>query len=191
MSDDGNEKKEEYEYIKVIGNEIYFYCDVDSDSVLELNTAIRRLERDLRLKQFELGIYDPPTIRVYIHSDGGELYAGLSAMDHMSKSKAKIITVADGCCASAAAMMLLGGHERYIKKNSYVLIHQLSTDGFWGKFEELKDEMENCNRLMDHLKEIVKEKTNIPERKVDKLMKRDLILSAESCVHYGVVDGIE
>ncbi|NBS67512.1 hypothetical protein EBT31_01170 [bacterium] len=189
MPGDDKNTEEEYEYIKVINNEIYFYADVDSDSVLELNIALKKLEKELRLKRIELGEYDAPTIKVFIHSDGGELYAGLSAMDHFKACQAKIVTIADGCCASAAAMMLLGGHERLIKRNAYVLIHQLSTDGFWGKFEELKDEMENCNRLMEHLKDIVKEHTQIPEKRVDKLMKRDLILSAERCIKYGVVSG--
>lgn len=189
MSRDCKETEEEYEYIKVINNEIYFYCDVDSDSVLELNLAIRKLEKELRLKRMELGEYDAPTIKVFIQSDGGELYAGLSAMDHFKSSKCKIVTIADGCCASAAAMMLLGGHTRLIKKNAYVLIHQLSSDGFWGKFEELKDEMANCTRLMEHLKEIVNERTDLPEKKVNRIMKRDLMLSAQKCLKYGVVDG--
>lgn len=192
MSDHGHtQEKEEYEYIKVVTNEIYFYCDVSTESVLELNTAIRKLEHDLRLKQFEIGIYEAPTIRIYICSNGGDLYAGLSAMDHIKKSKAKIITIADGCCASAAAMMLLGGHKRLSKPSAYVLIHQLGTDAGWGKYEDIKDEMENCTRLMEHLKEIVRERTQLPEKKVNRMMKHDVMMSAEKCLKYGVVDGIE
>jgi ATP-dependent protease ClpP protease subunit len=103
--------------------------------------------------------------------------------------KCKVTTIADGCCASAAAMMLLGGHRRLIKPNSYVLIHQLGTNVGWGKFEEIKDEMENCNKLMDHMKLIVGELTNLPESKIKRLMRHDIILSGEKCIKYGVVDG--
>jgi ATP-dependent protease ClpP protease subunit len=180
------EKQEEYEYIKVIGNEIYFYCDVDSDSVLELNTCLKKLEKELRIKYIELGLDLQPELKLFIHSDGGELYSGLSAMDHIRTTKCKVTTIADGCCASAAAMMFLGGHRRLIKRNAYVLIHQLSTDGVWGKFEEMKDEMENCNKLMEHMKRIVTEVTTIPENKIKRIMKHDLILPPEKCIKYGV-----
>jgi ATP-dependent protease ClpP protease subunit len=189
MPGDDKTTEEEYEYIKVINNEIYFYCDVSSDSVLELNVALKKLERDLRLKRVELGEYSDPTIRVFIHSDGGELYAGLSAMDHIKSTKAKVVTIADGCCASAAAMMMLGGHERLVTKNGYVLIHQLGTDAAWGKYEDLKDEMENCNKLMEHLKDIVRSVTSLPDKKLNRMMKHDIMLPAESCIKYGVVDG--
>lgn len=188
MSRDCKEPEEEYDYIKVIHNEIYFYCDVDTDSVLELNIALRKLEKELRMKKMEMGDYEKPTIKVFIQSDGGELYAGLSAMDHLKSSKCNIVTIADGCCASAAAMMLLGGHTRLVKRNSYVLIHQLGTDAGWGKYEDLKDEMENCNRLMAHMKEIVTERTNLPEKKVNRIMKHDIMMSAGKCIKYGVVD---
>ena len=186
---DKEEKQSEYEYIKVIGNEIYFYCDVDAESVLELNTAIKKLERELRIKYIELGLIQEPEIKIYIHSDGGELYSGLSAMDHIRTTKCKVVTIADGMAASAAAMMFLGGHHRLIKRNSYVLIHQLGTDGMWGKFEEMKDEMNNCNKLMEHMKQVVSEVTNLPENKIKRIMKHDLILSAHKCIKYGVADG--
>lgn len=185
---DKEDKETEYEYITVVGNEIYFYSDVDADSVRELNTCLKKLEKELRIKYIEIGLDTEPEIKLFIHSDGGELYSGLSAMDHIKTTKCKVTTIADGCAASAAAMMFLGGHRRLIKRNSYVLIHQLSTDGMWGKFEEMKDEMNNCNKLMDHMKQVVAEVTTLPENKIKRIMKHDLILSAQKCLKYGVAD---
>jgi ATP-dependent protease ClpP protease subunit len=66
-----------------------------------------------------------------------------------------------------------------------VLIHQLSTE-FWGKYEDLKDEMRQCEKLMRHLKRIYLKETELPEKKLDKLMTRDLYLSFSKCVKYGV-----
>jgi ATP-dependent protease ClpP protease subunit len=85
--------------------------------------------------------------------------------------------------------MLLGGKTRAITPNSYILIHQMSTE-FWGKFEEIKDEMENCRMFQEHIKEICAARTSLPEKKINKLMKHDLYLTADACIKYGVVDQI-
>ena len=175
--------------VKKIGTSIYFYSDVTRKSVMRLLEKYRELEIVLLKKSHELPGYTPE-ITLFINSEGGDVYAGLSAMDHILTSKVKTITVADGCCASAATFILLGGQKRMITKHAHVLIHQISTSGFWGKFEELKDEVELCNKLMETLKSVYTEKTEIPTKKYKTLMRRDVYLSAEECLEYQIVDEI-
>jgi len=67
----------------------------------------------------------------------------------------------------------------------------LSTGEFWGKFEELKDELRSCAKLMEAIKLIYMKKTKIPEKKFKKLMKRDIYLSASKCVKYKIVHGLD
>jgi ATP-dependent Clp endopeptidase proteolytic subunit ClpP len=179
----------EYEYIRVEGRDIYFYVEVDEESVLELNMALTKLDKDLRKSFIDLGIDQTPEIRIFLHSPGGDLHAGMAAMDRIASMKCDTITIADGYCCSAAAIMLLGGKTRAITPNSYVLIHQMSTE-FWGKFEEIKDEMENCKMFQQHVQEICESKTGLPEKKIRRLMKHDLYLTAAKCLKYGVVDKI-
>lgn len=57
----------------------------------------------------------------------------------------------------------LGGHERRIGKNAHVLIHQISTNGFWGKYEELKDEMKSCDKLMDMVTKRIRKNNYTPK----------------------------
>jgi ATP-dependent Clp endopeptidase proteolytic subunit ClpP len=179
----------EYEYIRVEGRDVYFYVEVDEDSVLELNLALSKLDKELRKAFIDLGIEQTPEIRIFIHSPGGDLHAGMAAMDRIASMKCDTVTIADGYCCSAAAIMLLGGKTRAITPNSYILIHQMSTE-FWGKFEEIKDEMENCRMFQEHIKEICAARTSLPEKKINKLMKHDLYLTADACLKYGVVDQI-
>lgn len=84
--------QEEEEYVKVQHNEIFFYCEVSDVTVLELNMKLKSVSR----------FHDHITL--YIHSNGGELWAGLSAMDHIRACPAHVTTVADGICASAATL---------------------------------------------------------------------------------------
>lgn len=182
-------KDEEQKYVKIISNEIYFHTEVTTESVLEFNLELQKLDKSLRKQYIELGIdrYQP-TIIIFINSPGGDLHCGLSAMDHISNCKSHVITVADGCAASAAALMYLGGHERKIKENSYVLIHQLSTEGMWGTFNEMKAEVDNCEKLMNCLYKICRKKTQLPEEKLDKLMTQDVLLSSKKCIKYGIAN---
>lgn len=167
--------------VKVVGRDVFFYCDVDRDTVAELCVALKKLERELMCDYDTL-----PTIRIHINSDGGELHSGLGGMDFIQSLKCRTITIAEGVCASAATFLFLGGDERQVTRNSYLLIHQLGSE-FWGKYENMKDEMDQCDRLMKHMKRIYLRETALPSEKLDVLMKRDLYLSARKCARYGLV----
>jgi ATP-dependent protease ClpP protease subunit len=110
-------------------------------------------------------------------------------MDTIIQSKVPINTVVDGCAASAATLMSVVGHRRYITKHSYILIHQLSSI-FWGNYEQLKDDMENSDKFMKMIKSIYKEHTKIPMKKLDEILKHDLWFTAEEALQYGLVDEI-
>ena len=188
------EKEEEHEpeFVKVQGSDVYFHCDVTPETVLEFNLKLKKLEIDLVKKHLDVGLdHIKPEIRVFIHSDGGDMHAGLSAMDCIrSMRRSKVRTIADGVCASAATFMLLGGRTRYMTKNSYVLIHQLNLDGTWGKYEDFKDQMENLDNFMNKLKEIYSEETSIPIEMMGDVMKRDIYFDSKKCLELNIVDSI-
>ena len=181
-SDSEDERENEDYSVKIIENNIYFYGEVSWASVLELNIAIKKLNGSATARTSN-------NINLFIHSDGGCLMAGLSGMDHIINSKVHITTIVDGFAASAASMLLLGGHTRKMMKHAIVLIHQLST-GLWGKYEELKDEIKNCDLLMKNAIEIYKEYTEIPEKRLNRLMKKDIYLNFNKCIKYKIVDEV-
>jgi ATP-dependent protease ClpP protease subunit len=192
-SKDAETVAESESFVKVQGSDIYFHCSVDEYTVLELNMKVRKLAHELTVKHLELGLtHVKPSIRIFIKSDGGEIFAGLSAMDCLKslRKNVRITTVADGVCASAATFILLGGRHRTMTENSYVLIHQLNTDGFWGKFEEVKDEMKNLTTYMRRFRAIYAHETDLPEKKLKKLLRHDLYLDSKRCLKYNIVDSI-
>lgn len=175
---------------RVIGTEMFYYGEINDDEILDFIEKFKKLEIELLKRAAELPGY-VPTIRVNIKSEGGDLFAGLSVMNILEKSKVKVITIAQGACCSAATFMLLGGSDRRMAKNSYMLIHQLSSGGFWGKFEDLKDEMKACEKFMTMIRETYKSKTKLSDRKLGKLMKRDVYMSPAECIKYKIIDGID
>lgn len=161
--------------MEVVGNKIFFHDEVTDESVLGL---VKQIHEMSNLRE----------ITIFIKSDGGDLYSGLSAMDHMRSSPVRITTVADGLCASAASIMLLGGRKRLIMENAHVLIHQLTSD-FSGKYEELKTEEKHLSNLMERMVKLYMNETRIPEKKLHTYLKKDTVLSASKCIKYGIVDG--
>ena len=176
--------------IKVFHNNIYYYGPVDRDSVCDLCKEIKTLECKLIQMKHDYSLTKFPKIFLHIQSEGGDAFSGLSAMDKIASCKVPVVTIVEGYAASAASFMLLGGSERRMTKHSHVLIHEIKTE-FWGKFTELKDEMVNCDKLMDMIKKMYKEKTSIPNKTISTLLKKDLYLNAEECLSYGIVDMIE
>jgi ATP-dependent protease ClpP protease subunit len=181
---------DDYECTKVVGNEIFYYGDITAENILDFTEKFRKLESGLLKMGADIVGYSP-TIRVNIMSDGGDLFSGFTAMNLIQKSRVHVITAAQGACCSAATFMLLGGKERRIGRNAHILIHQLSTGSFWGKFEEMKDEMRTASKFMDMIKDTYIKHTKIPEKKLKKLLKRDIYLVPEECIKYAIVDGYD
>jgi len=179
---------DESEVVKVVDTDIFFYGDVTESNILELNTKLLKLSKKLLINSVSLTGYNP-RITLHIKSGGGDVYSGLSAMDHISASKVPVDTVADGLCASAATFLLMGGSRRYMRPSGYILIHQVSSE-FWGKYEDMKDEIKTCEKIMKIIRTIYKQKTKIPTKNLNVMMKRDIYLTSTECLQYGIVDEI-
>ena len=181
-----NNKPEKH--ITVHENKIYYYAGVNRESAAELNKKIGEIESKSLTLANTLDI-DPPTLKILINSGGGSITAGISSMDTILRSKVPIHTYVDGFCASAATFMSVVGSYRFMSRNSYMLIHQLSTN-FWGKYSEFEDEKQNLDLMMKTIKRVYKEYTKVPMKKLDEILKHDLMWDAEKCLKYGLVDEI-
>jgi ATP-dependent protease ClpP protease subunit len=175
--------------IEVDENRIYFYSQVGDKEIFELNKLIRHL--DIEMQCLALRLKTPPIpIELHIHSAGGDLFSGLAAADVIRNCKTPLHTYVNGSTASAATLISICGKKRFIYKNAFMLIHQITTLMVHGKFEEFKDELQNQEQLMERIKSIYLSRTKLTEDKVEELLKHDLWLNAETCLEYGLVDKI-
>ena len=175
-------------HISVHENKIYYYAGVNRDSAVELNKKIGELESKALTLSNNLGIL-PPSIKLFINSGGGSLTAGISSMDTILRCKVPVHTYVDGFAASAATFLTVVGMKRFISRNSYMLIHQLSSN-FWGKYSEFEDEKQNLDLMMKTIKDVYKKHTKLPMKKLDEILKHDLMWDANTCLEYGLVDEI-
>ena len=175
-------------HIAVHENKIYYYAGVNRDSAAELNKKIGEIESKSLTLGYNLDI-DPPTLKILINSGGGSITAGISSMDTILRCKVPVETYVDGFCASAATFLSVVGEKRFMSRNSYMLIHQLSTN-FWGKYSEFEDEKQNLDLMMETIKNVYREYTEVPMKKIDEILKHDLMWDAETCKTLGLVDEI-
>ena len=175
-------------HIAVHENKIYYYANVNRDSAVELNKKVGELESKSLTMSKTLDI-DTPSIKVLINSGGGSITAGISSMDTILRCKVPVETYVDGFCASAATFLSVVGEKRFMSRNSYMLIHQLSTN-FWGKYSEFEDEKQNLDLMMTTIKNVYKEYTKVPMKKIDEILKHDLMWDATTCLEYGLIDKV-
>ena len=175
-------------HIAVHENKIYYYSNVNRESAAELNKKIGELESKSLTLGNNLDI-DPPTLKLLINSGGGSITAGISSMDTILRCKVPVHTYVDGFCASAATFLSVVGKKRYMSRNSYMLIHQLSST-LWGKYSEIEDEKKNLDLMMETIKSVYKEYTKVPMKKLDEILKHDLLWDAKTCKTLGLVDEI-
>ena len=187
-----NEEPEEEEEItieiRVENNDMYIYSEITRELALNFSIELKKLEKKLLCMsiQFDIPI---PEIKIHINSEGGDLFAGLSMSDAIRLCKVPVTTIIEGEAASAATIISVVADKRMITKNSHMLIHQMST-GFWGKYNEFLDEMKNQKTLMDIMKKIYNEYTNITIKELNVCLKKDIYWTPEYCLENGLVDEI-
>lgn len=169
-------------------NVIYFASDVNAENNFKLNKQLRETELELRMLSMKMGL-GPVPIRLHISSFGGSVLSAFSTIDCIKSLDVPVNTYIDGYAASAGTLMSVVGNWRIMGKNSYMLIHQLSNLA-WGNYEQLKDDMKNCDVFMKRIQGIYEEHTRIPKKKLKKILKRDLWFDSKTCLEYGLVDEV-
>ena len=172
---------------RIIENNIYFYGDITEANALELNAALYDLDKKLNITNVFLDI--DPVIKLHINSYGGSLFAGLATVDVIRNLKSNVHSIVEGAAASAATIISVACQKRSMGKYSKMLIHQLSS-GAYGMYNELEDDMENNTHLMSTIKEIYKVYTNVPMKKLNEILKRDLWFDSKTCLELGLVDEV-
>lgn len=170
-------------------NQVYFYDDVTRTSIFNLNRNLDVVSKSLQFVAINYNLPAVPAIDLYINSEGGEVFSAFSAVDRIKASKVPIHSYIEGIAASAATLLSVVAHKRYIRKNSFMLIHQLSS-GFWGNFAEFKDEVQNLELMMNYIKKIYLAHTKFTKEELDNILNRDIYLDAEQALEKGLVDEI-
>lgn len=130
-------------------------------------------------------------IQMYIHSPGGEVYAGLAIYDTIQEISAPVSTTAVGLTASFGTVILTSGAKgmRYALPNATVHMHQ-PHGGAQGQASDIVIAANEANRLKTRILDIFVKHTGQTRERLEHDQDRDIWLDAKSAVEYGLIDSI-
>lgn len=181
-----DDNSDEYKtIIHVENNDIYIYGPITAEGCFHLEQYLIKLEKAIiQTNEFN------PIINLHIQSMGGALLPTLGVIDLIRTSKVPVETYISGFAASAASLISVSGKKRYMTKNSMMLIHSLRTTVGEVNYNQLEDQFLNSQSIMNLVKNIYKENSNITDEKLEYLLQHDFWLNSSECLKYNLIDYI-
>jgi ATP-dependent Clp protease protease subunit len=130
-------------------------------------------------------------IQMYINSPGGQIYAGMAIYDTMQQVTAPVSTVAVGFTASFGTVLLAAGTagHRYALPNATIHLHQ-PLGSTQGQAADIEIQAKEILRLREQINVILSHHTSQPPERIAEDTDRDIFMTAEQAVEYGLVDGV-
>jgi ATP-dependent Clp protease protease subunit len=130
-------------------------------------------------------------IGFYINSPGGSTTAMLAVYDAMQHVGAPVETTCVGQAASSAAVLLAAGApgRRSVLPHARVVLHQPAAQG-QGTIPDLILEAQEIARTREQLEQVLARHTGRTSEQIREDTDRDLVLTAEEAVAYGVADRV-
>ncbi len=169
-------------YSRLLKDRIVFLGHPVSDEVANLVTA----------QMLFLESEDPEKeINFYINSPGGSVTAGLAIYDTMQFIKPPVSTLCLGQAASMGALLLLAGQKgrRYALPHSRIMIHQ-PLGGAQGQATDIDIQAREILRMREEINGIIVRHTGQQLKKIEKDTDRDMFLTPDQAVEYGLIDEV-
>jgi ATP-dependent Clp protease protease subunit len=169
-----------------LSNQRQFYIDADIDvSILSIQREI------LLINEADNGIpkENRKPIMLYICSYGGDIDYMYSLIDTILLSVTPVCTVNMGVAASAASLIFMSGHKRFMMPRSKVMIHEGSA-GINGDANKVMDAADDYRRVIKDMKDFILAHTKIPKNVLMKKRSNDWTLTAPECLNYGICDRV-
>lgn len=146
-------------------------------NMMEIQRLIIRWNKEDQLRSLQ----DRTPIRIYIMSYGGDLDYMWPLIDTIMLSKTPVYTINVGVAASAAALIFLAGHKRFMMPRSHLIIHEGSAQ-LAGDAIKVMDQSESYKKQLKQMKDYILEHTEIPRAQLMKKRSNDWELNAEFCL---------
>jgi ATP-dependent Clp protease protease subunit len=169
------------------------YSRLLKDRIIFIGYEINDVVANAIVAQMLFLEYEDPDkdIILYINSPGGVVTSGLAIYDVIKFVKPDVQTICVGSAYSMGAVLLAAGTKgkRYILPHGKVMLHQPS-GGATGQSSDIQIHAKEIVKTKKELNGILAEATGKSAEQIQKDTERDLYMSAEETLAYGIVDEI-
>jgi ATP-dependent Clp protease, protease subunit len=169
------------------------YSRLLADRIIYLGTGIDDGVANVVIAQLLHLENDNPDVPIalYLNSVGGEIPATLAIYDAMQFVRARVETTCVGQAVASAAVLLAGGAPgfRAILPHARVVLHAPAAQGR-GAIPDLILEADDVERTRTLQERILARHTGRTPEQVRRDTERELVLTAQAAVDYGVVDTV-
>ena len=157
---------------------IYLSGEVNVDSSLAVCSQIRYLASK-----------SDDDIYLIINSPGGSVSDGLAIYDAMKGAGCDVVTVATGVAASMGAFLFSSGTKlkRFVTPSAEIMLHQ-PLGGVQGQATDISLVADHIQRVKHKLSVIIAENCGKSVDEVLSGLERDMWLTPQEAVDYGVAD---
>lgn len=128
---------------------------------------------------------------LWVNSSGGDVMPALAASTLIKSSPVPVVTIINGAAESAALLLSMSGHKRYVTRGSWAMAHHFAS-GVEGTYHEIADFVRHNELLHNKMRDAYIQNTNLTPATVESffLGRGDRWISDEDLLTLGLVDGI-
>ncbi len=177
--------------ISSIDNRLFYLNgDIDARSCGELAYSLILINIEDDKRDDEEVIKRRP-IRIYINSNGGSAYDMWMLADTILGSVTPVHTYCTGYAMSAAFIVFLAGHRRYMSVHATLMYHQINCTRT-GKYQDLVDDREQIDHMNEMIEDFVIDQTTLTK---DCLLtirekKMDVYFTVEDAERLMIIDEV-
>lgn len=164
--------------------ELLLYGDISSHTWWDDEVTPKQFKEDLD------ALGDINELRIYINSDGGDVFAGHAIHSMIKRHKAHVTVYIDGLAASIASVIAMAGDTVVMPSNSMLMIHDPWTIAV-GNANEFRKLAEDLDKISESIVAAYVDKTGLDAETVASLMEAETWLTAADAVDLGFADEIE
>ena len=121
------------------------------------------------------------TVKIYINSYGGDMFAGIQFMRVLAETEALVICSVEGACMSAATMIFLSADQWEVTPHSMFMFHNYS-GGTFGKGGEMYGQIQHERKWSESLLKEIYDGFLTPEEIKSLLDNKDMWMDVDEVI---------
>ena len=164
--------------------EVLFYGPISSVSWYGDEITPKLFSADLA------ALGDVDLIRLYINSEGGDVFAAQAIYSMLRRHPARVETHVDGLAASAASLVAMAGDEICMPLNAMLMLHSPWTFAY-GNATELRNIAESLDQVRESMIAVYAQQSGKEREEIIAILEAETWYTAEEAVRAGFASMVE